>query len=183
LLSGTHQRIGMTILSSLKQQFEVNLSVDDYLFGCIKPDFSLGAFYTPHLKHKSFDFVLNTIMELGSVPWPTAGKARKAFSMRLGVVMHYLADFFCHAHSTKMGDLMPWHFAYEARLHIVSRKVDLDGLAQELVASLMSRSSVPRRHSSTPIEETRVCLAKFMNGFRILDTCNYTCYTARELRA
>jgi len=137
LLSGTHQRIGMTILNSLKQQSTVDVAVEEYLFGCIKPDFSLGAFYPRHLKHEAFDFVLDTIMEIESVPWPKEGKARKSFSTRLGVVMHYLADFFCHAHNTKMGDLMPWHFAYEAHLHIVSRKIDLDCLAQELVTSLM----------------------------------------------
>ena len=95
MLSGTHQRIGLTILQSLKPRFAVNVSVDDYKFGCIKPDFSSDVFYTPHLKDKSFDFVIGMIAELGSLAPPSDGKALKSFSTRLGVIVHFLADFFC----------------------------------------------------------------------------------------
>ena len=136
MLSGTHQRIGLTILQSLKPRFAVNVAVDDYKFGCIKPDFSRDVFYTPHLKDKSFDFVIGMIAELGSLPPPSDGKALKSFSTRLGVIMHFLADFFCYVHNQKKDDPLPLHFAYEAGLHIVSHKVSLDDLAQECLALL-----------------------------------------------
>jgi len=136
MLSGTHQRIGLTILQALKLRFVVNVSVDDYKFGCIKPDFSLGVFYTPHLKEKSFDFVIGMIGELGSLPIPTDGKALKSFSTRLGVIMHFLADFFCYAHNHGKDDPLPLHFAYEAGVHIASHKVSLDDMAQEFLAEL-----------------------------------------------
>lgn len=136
MLSGTHQRIGLAVLSCLESPSVVNFAVGDYLFGCIKPDFSLGAFYTPHLKHKSFDFVLRLIAELGDSAWPVEGKVRKALATRLGVVMHYLADFFCAVHNQRQDDSLSMHFAYEANLHLVSRTMPLENMAQAALAEL-----------------------------------------------
>jgi hypothetical protein len=172
LLSGTHQRIGLAVLSCLEARSAVNVAVDDYLFGCIKPDFSLGAFYTPHLKHKSFDFVLRLIAELGDSAWPVEGKVRKALATRLGVVMHYLADFFCTVHNQRQDDSLPLHFAYEANLLLVSRGMPLENMAQEALAELKPGSlatvgdiashleRLHRHYLATPMSpQTDLCFA------------------------
>lgn len=137
MLSGTHQRVGLAILSALQPRSEVcKISVDDFLFGCIQPDFSLGVFYTPHIKEKSFAFVLRTIAELANTVLPIDNTARETFATRLGVVIHFLTDFFCAVHNQRQDDSLPLHFAYEANLHLVSRTMPLDTLAQESLTEL-----------------------------------------------
>lgn len=134
LLSGTHQRIGLAILRCLHSGSSVDVSVEDYLYGCIQPDFSLRVLLTPHIKERSFDFVLRTISELASTPLLIDGTTRAAFATQLGVVMHFLADFFCAVHNQRQDESLPLHFAYEATLHLVSRAMPLDTLAQESLA-------------------------------------------------
>ena len=46
----------------------------------------------------------------------------KFFSNELGVILHYLTDYFCSPHNDRLMDKMPAHFIYELNLDNELRK-------------------------------------------------------------
>ncbi|MCX7904833.1 MAG: zinc dependent phospholipase C family protein [Caloramator sp.] len=113
MLSSTHLLIAENILSILNNNFVLILDNENFKTGCIMPDYSLSMFFIPHYKEKSFDFVVNIIDELLKFN----DSNMSIFSRKLGVIMHFLSDYFCRAHNDKNLDSLLNHFKYERKLH------------------------------------------------------------------
>ncbi|QGU95887.1 hypothetical protein GOM49_13000 [Clostridium bovifaecis] len=53
--------------------------------------------------------------------------------MELGIVVHYLTDYFCYPHNNKKYDFKPIHFIYENRLAYALRKINVEELSSTFI--------------------------------------------------
>jgi hypothetical protein len=106
----------MRIKNALKEQLPVKLSTLGFLYGSIKPDISPAFNNIPHYKKDSEDFVRSEIMRLLETGYPIYSECSTDFSKSLGVITHYLSDFFCYAHSEEYKGGLWKHSIYEMRI-------------------------------------------------------------------
>ena len=113
----SHIRMAMEINRTIGRILNIRLDTARFVLGNIKPDFCPSLIKIPHLKEASFDFVASEIRELMAQKFSGGQSITNSFSERLGVLTHYLADFFCHAHAKSFTSGSIRHFIYEARLN------------------------------------------------------------------
>lgn len=116
MLVNSHSLIGKTIHKYVKDNLGFNLSAADLKYGCIKPDFHPKLIAISHYKSKSFDTIAQMIISLQNSKLPLSSKDVSHFSTELGVILHYIADYFCYAHNNKNIDKLPAHLFYEINL-------------------------------------------------------------------
>lgn len=117
MFSNTHMFIADRILTQLKDCCDIVIDRKFFIYGSIKPDYDPKLIYIEHYEKDSMNFVLDEIKYLSSLPYSSEKDFLKRYSMRLGVVMHYLSDYFCHAHNNMILEShMLRHFIYEFRL-------------------------------------------------------------------
>jgi len=95
LLSKTHKVIAGYIFREALSQKNVLLNKTALMYGSVKPDFIPKYKLKKHYMDESFDFAVNKIVETISLP----KISRKRLSTNIGVISHYLSDFFCLPHS------------------------------------------------------------------------------------
>ena len=113
LFLNSHLAIGNFIYNKIFDNFQVKLNKKAYLYGCIKPDISIAYLSIPHYMDKSFDYISNLIIKLESSNIPTVKKSMLLFSTEIGVVTHYIADYFCFPHNDIVFYRTLNHFFYE----------------------------------------------------------------------
>ncbi|MCX7694996.1 MAG: zinc dependent phospholipase C family protein [Caloramator sp.] len=128
MLSATHKLIGKSILNNIKQYHNIPINEEGFLSGCLKPDYSLPFFFIPHYKEKSFNFIIEMITELINYNFSN-NKNTKNFYIKLGIVTHFLCDYFCHAHNNKKLDNMFLHLKYERALHNLFEELSIDKIS------------------------------------------------------
>jgi len=95
----THVRIGRMIADDLARIRGVRLDMAAFEAGCVLPDRRLRYMLLhPHFFNRSFSYLCRLIRKTLK---DTQGGLMdfKEFSLRLGLICHYIADFFCHAHN------------------------------------------------------------------------------------
>ncbi len=114
----SHMIISMKVKHSVEELFPVKLKTFKFLYGSIKPDISRKFSDIPHFKADSQEFVRAELDKILRTEYSDYLESKGDFSERLGVLTHYLSDFFCHAHSDRFegGKLM--HGIYEMKLMI-----------------------------------------------------------------
>ncbi|WP_051350695.1 zinc dependent phospholipase C family protein [Caloramator sp. ALD01] len=117
MLSATHKLIGKSIINNIIENFNIAVDQECFLNGCLKPDYSLPFFFIPHYKDKSFDYIIKMLEELIKHSF-TSNKNIKKFYTKLGIITHFICDYFCYAHNNKKFDNMFLHLKYEKTLHI-----------------------------------------------------------------
>ncbi|MDR3539471.1 MAG: zinc dependent phospholipase C family protein [Desulfosporosinus sp.] len=106
-----HLEFSQVIRKAVEKELDIKLDALSFMYGNIKPDVIRTSI--PHYKHTAMEFVQTEIEKLASLKFNKSKKWLKHFSGRLGIITHYLADFFCYAHSEVFqGDIMS-HFLYE----------------------------------------------------------------------
>lgn len=111
----THAYLGAELFPVICETWNISLSRKRFIFGSIKPDISSLFFRHPHFWRHSRKFVFHKIRKLSKVPLK-AGKKNKKFSEDLGVVLHYVADFFTAVHNVKP-NILREHLAFEENLY------------------------------------------------------------------
>lgn len=120
----TLNHLVMSIALKQKIEDELNIKLDTagFLFGSIKPDLAPFIINVPHYKNDAMDFIKVQIKALLAYKIDRYGKCTRQFSERLGVITHFLSDFFCYAHSDYFTGNIINHFFYEVRLFGYFRK-------------------------------------------------------------
>ncbi len=111
-----HIIISMKIKRSVEDNFPVKLKTLKYLYGSIKPDISRKFSDIPHYKADSEEFVKEELEKILQTDYSDLLESKGDFSERLGVLTHYLSDFFCHAHSERFDGGRLSHGIYEMKL-------------------------------------------------------------------
>lgn len=112
----THLGISQILQKNIESMMGIKLHKIGFMYGNIKPDISSSLIKIPHFKEASFDFITGEIKELMSMKIIGSGRCPKYFSERLGVVSHYISDYFCAAHSKSSNGSMLEHHLYEMKL-------------------------------------------------------------------
>lgn len=110
--TSSHLRMGNAVYHYLRRQCGVRLNRSAFLLGNVKPDFAVSLVTRPHYMCNYIDRIEQEILALSLCGAHTGAE----FSRRLGVVCHFYADFFCHAHSDAFVGGLASHVAYERRL-------------------------------------------------------------------
>lgn len=135
MLSSTHKLIGSSVAYNIKENFNICVYENQFLYGCIKPDYSIPLFFIPHYKEKSFDYIMQMVRNLTLLNFYQE-KDLKLFYTNLGVINHFLCDYFCYAHNNKNLDPMLLHLKYEKQLHAVFQEITIDKIITSSIENL-----------------------------------------------
>jgi len=109
------------------------LNKNSLVYGSIKPDIAPSLAKLDHFKPQSFDLIMNEIHRLSQMSFANNKEFIKNFSTQIGVVTHFIADFFCVPHNDRVKYRKATfisHMIYENNLHKIFR--DFDGKVSAL---------------------------------------------------
>lgn len=109
----THMRLSRMISRVVRENFAVKVKPLSFAFGCIKPDLLFSFRHIPHRQSHAMELLINELQELRDSL--DEGIEAHELSLRLGVVCHYLTDFFCFVHSDNFQGGKIYHLLYELR--------------------------------------------------------------------
>lgn len=120
-MSLTHIEYARQIEEHIFLKYGVKLKHFSLIYGSIKPDASiLYGGKTPHYFNMSLDMLCESTNILISSTESLRQLETRAFSRELGVIMHYIADYFCRVHNDINGVKHSENFRhvmYEQKFH------------------------------------------------------------------
>jgi hypothetical protein len=131
MISSSHIIIGNIVCDYLKQRYNISLDRQSFVRGNVIPDYSMLGVLEPHFPKRSLDFVKKQVAHLADTYLQSA-VIGSGCSLNLGIICHYLTDFFCHAHSIGYKQYIINHVRYEKALHkylVENKKRILGGLS------------------------------------------------------
>ncbi|MCT4509187.1 MAG: zinc dependent phospholipase C family protein [Tepidibacter sp.] len=119
MLVQSHNIIANHIHYNIKNNLNIDLNRKLLAYGAMKPDIAPRLAVKKHYKDQSFDFVLNEILKLIDNGLRENPISINRFSTNLGVISHFLSDFFCLPHHNReyYHDKLFEHLKYEKDLH------------------------------------------------------------------
>lgn len=119
MLIQSHSLIAENVYNHLQQHLGIELQKGFFIYGNIKPDIAPRLFKIPHYIDESLPFISNEICQLSNTPLSKDQINLKQFSIQLGVITHYIADYFCHPHHDREAfkARLFEHLKYETLLH------------------------------------------------------------------
>lgn len=127
MLPQTHKIIANLIYDDVYTEHNVKLNKTQLVYGSIKPDIYSGMPKLKHFKPQSFSVICNDISALSSSQTENNRAAIARLSQKIGVVTHYVADYFCVPHndrSTYQHHIIN-HIQYENQLHLMYKETNL----------------------------------------------------------
>ncbi|MDR3601117.1 MAG: zinc dependent phospholipase C family protein [Desulfosporosinus sp.] len=121
---------------------ELNLKIDNFSFtyGNIKPDIIPSSL--PHYKESALESVQAEIEQLATLKFNHSSRWLKQFSERLGIITHYLSDFFCYAHSEYFQPEKTGHYLYEFRqFYYFKRNQEVISLYSSMIPTYIQLSA------------------------------------------
>lgn len=114
MMMKTHIIISKSLLDNTDDDKKFFLSEKNFTYGNIKPDILSKYKLKKHYMYESYDMVKSKIEFLSSLDLDTLEKHynRAEFSQEMGVICHFLTDFFCVAHSER------WEFKHSLKIHV-----------------------------------------------------------------
>ncbi len=112
MLISTHRLMAKNILKNMAENKKDMLS--NFIYGNVKPDILSKYKLKKHYTRESYSMILAKIIKLSKLNTSDIKKniAIIKFSQELGVICHFLCDFFCIAHSEV------WRAKYKIFTHI-----------------------------------------------------------------
>lgn len=120
----SHKVMADWIYKYVEENADFSLNLLRFRAGNISPDLPLYHSHLKHYKHQNFEYVLQMLHDLTeSDPTRNVG-ALKNYSYRLGVVCHYICDYFCYPHHSRryFYNKLSEHLIYEKDLHKIIKK-------------------------------------------------------------
>ena len=94
----THRLIGENIYQSVLLNNKIRLDKRWLIWGSVLPDLMPKYMKQKHFFSVSYDYILNMIEKLYN---DSNNISMKEFSIRLGIITHYVSDFFCTPHNDR----------------------------------------------------------------------------------
>lgn len=134
----THRIIANHIYENVSDRLDIKLNRIMLQYGNMKPDFTPSLKTIKHYKEPTFDFVLDEIVSLIDDGLQQNLISINNFSVRLGVITHFLSDFFCLPHHDRdyFSDKLKEHMIYEKNLHYKFK--EFNGLEKLKIPGLTS---------------------------------------------
>lgn len=125
----THILIGKSIVENINENKSFFISDKNFIYGNIKPDISSKYVLQKHYLEESLEMIFTKVEYLCTLNLDCISRyfSISKFSQELGVICHFLCDFFCVPHSRRweMTHSMKRHITYEKELSIVANETDL----------------------------------------------------------
>ena len=135
MMSFTHVLYAKQICEHISLKYGITLKRYSFIYGSVKPDVSI--LFLGKTKHY-FDVSLDMVTESANVLINAINSEKeietKAFARELGVIMHYITDFFCRVHNDINGIKHSENFRhvlYEQRFQKVLEEYELDVLREK----------------------------------------------------
>lgn len=113
----THRFISQKVRKYIQEELGIKLDKNSFEYGSIKPDIVPRLRNIKHFSEDSIDFICDSIIDLKSKPFSDSRTFIKYFSVQLGVITHYISDYFCFAHNDpSLIDNLYKHLIYENRV-------------------------------------------------------------------
>lgn len=129
MLMNTHLIISKSIVNNIDSNKTFFISEKNFLYGNVKPDATSKYFFKKHYLDESLDMIISKITCLCNLTVNCLSKyfSISKFSQEIGVICHFLCDFFCVAHSQRweMSHSLSKHVNYEKNLNAFAKDLDL----------------------------------------------------------
>ena len=126
MILNTHLTISNALIENLDSSKSFFISEKNFIYGNIKPDMTSKYVLHKHYLKESFDMIIGKIKSLCKLSLDFIEKyfSISKFSQELGVICHFLCDFFCVPHSQR------WEFSHSFKKHVIYEK-DLQSIAKD----------------------------------------------------
>ena len=104
-MSMTHALYAKHVAEHIFLVYGVKLKRYSLIYGAIKPDASTIFAKYPHYINLSLDNLCETVDDLIETIEGRNELETRAFARELGVVLHYIADYFCRVHNDVHGKI------------------------------------------------------------------------------
>ena len=144
----SHNLMSNLIYGYIEENTNLDLNRLRFKIGNMSPDLPLYHSHMKHYKNQNYGYILDMIKELTKMD-PTESKdTLKDYSYRLGVVCHYMCDYFCLPHHSRryFHDKLGEHLVYEKDLHKIIKKFTREDYRAEY-----SLDSAIEKHSNSPV--------------------------------
>ncbi len=117
----THTLIAKSIINNINENKHFFVNEKHFIYGNIKPDLSSKYFFKKHYLKESYDMIESKVNYLCNLSLNCLSKyfSVGVLSQELGVICHFLCDFFCVPHSYR------WEFKHSMKKHI-SKETNLN---------------------------------------------------------
>ena len=126
----THTLISKSIFDNIDKNKNFLINEKHFIYGNIKPDLSSKYFFKKHYLKESYDMIESKVNYLCSLNLSSLSKhfSSGKFSQELGVICHFLCDFFCvpHSYRWEFKHSMKKHICYETELDIIAKETNLN---------------------------------------------------------
>lgn len=148
--STSHFAMAQLIYSSMKAR-GIDLNLVPFVYGNICPDYSPKILINPHFTKTCTKNINERIFRLSKRHVAVGTRLDADYAVDLGMLCHFLCDFFCFAHSKDFAENLKQHFAYEDELdHFLQKNcfdlLDVDGseTLREFPSAYLLRNSVEK---------------------------------------
>lgn len=129
MLMNSHFLIAKSLLNNIDNNKLFFINEKHFIYGNLKPDAVPQYVFKKHYLNESFDTIAQKINYLCSLTIDSLARyfSVSKFSQELGVICHFLCDFFCVPHSERweFKHSMKKHMSYEKELSIVAKNSNL----------------------------------------------------------
>ncbi|MBN4050900.1 MAG: hypothetical protein COA82_02455 [Alkaliphilus sp.] len=101
MLPTSHKIISEHVYEVVNNTLGVKLNKNQLIYGSIKPDLTPKFLRLEHFKPESFNQIMDEVKELSISQFSESSLFIKQFSQQLGVVTHFIADYFCVPHNDR----------------------------------------------------------------------------------
>jgi len=116
MFSATHKMIAELVCDHIHDELGVTLDLKAFRFGSIAPDLKPSMRTIKHTRNGSFDLVKEIGNALIEIKNPITQISMKDFSYKLGVIIHFVCDYFCTPHNDRKYKNIIKHLRYEKGL-------------------------------------------------------------------
>ncbi len=140
----SHFAMAHLINAALKHR-GIYLDRISFVYGNIEPDYTPAMWVYPHFNKVCSRMITNTFLELPKVPVCSSGRVGAYYSKRLGMMCHFLCDYFCYVHNDDFTGNISQHISYENELddylrHNCLKLLDIDGKTE--IHTLVNKSEL-----------------------------------------
>ena len=137
MILNTHLTISNALIENLDSSKSFFISEKNFIYGNIKPDMTSKYVLHKHYLKESFDMIIEKIKSLCKLSLDFIEKyfSISKFSQELGVICHFLCDFFCVPHSQR------WEFSHSFKKHVIYEK-DLQSIAKDTNFKTLEKTSI-----------------------------------------
>jgi len=135
LLMGTHKLFANNFLIYADSEMVGLINEKKFIWGNVKPDYVSKYKLKKHFYDESIEMILNKIDFLSSMSVEEISHeyGKKKFSAELGVVCHFLSDYFCYAHDKRwnLKNALKRHVLYEKHLATTAKSFNFSGFRDQ----------------------------------------------------